>query len=127
MRNRPPINALAIAGVACSAALLLSSCDASNADANPEAEPTEVATSEEFQLLSGRLLAGEGNTIADLPSEGLDLKEHLANVEQDMIRRALADADGVVQRAAEVLGVGRTTLVEKIKRYGLNPPDTDDA
>ncbi len=46
MRNRPPINALAIAGVACSAALLLSACDASNGDANSEAAPREVATSE---------------------------------------------------------------------------------
>ena len=46
MRNPPLINALAIAGVACSAALLLSACDASNGDANSEAEPTEVATSE---------------------------------------------------------------------------------
>lgn len=46
MRNRPPIKALAIAGVACSAALLLSACNSSNADVNPEAEPTEVASSE---------------------------------------------------------------------------------
>jgi len=29
----------------------------------------------------------------------------------------------VVQRAAELLGVGRTTLVEKIRRYEINPPN----
>ena len=40
-----------------------------------------------------------------------------------MIQQALKDADGVVQRAAEILGVGRTTLVEKIRRYDLNPQD----
>ena len=62
---------------------------------------------------------------ASLPSDGLDLKQHLAEVEQNMIRQALNEADGVVQRAAEILGVGRTTLVEKIRRYELNASDND--
>lgn len=57
-----------------------------------------------------------------LPRSGLDLKQYLAQIEQEMIVRALGDADGVVQRAAELLGVGRTTLVEKIKRYDLSIP-----
>ncbi|RZV31832.1 MAG: AAA family ATPase [Chromatiales bacterium] len=57
-----------------------------------------------------------------LPSGGLDLKQYLAQIEQDMIARALSDSDGVVQRAAELLGIGRTTLVEKIKRYEISAP-----
>ena len=55
-----------------------------------------------------------------LPRDGIDLKQYLARIEQDMITQALADSGGVVQRAAELLGIGRTTLVEKIRRYGLN-------
>ncbi len=61
-------------------------------------------------------------SLAALPSEGIDLKQYLSSVEQDLIYRALADADGVVQRAADILGVRRTTLAEKIKRYAIEPP-----
>ncbi len=56
---------------------------------------------------------------ASLPDGGIDLRQYLARIEQDMIHNALVEADGVVQRAAELLGMGRTTLVEKIRRYGL--------
>ena len=55
-----------------------------------------------------------------LPQDGIDLKKHLASVEQDLIHRALAEANGVVQRAADKLGVRRTTLAEKIKRYAID-------
>lgn len=54
-----------------------------------------------------------------LPADGVHLKEYLAKIEQEMIYNALAQSDGVVQRAAELLGIGRTTLVEKIRRYEL--------
>ncbi|MDX1515260.1 MAG: sigma-54 dependent transcriptional regulator [Woeseiaceae bacterium] len=54
-----------------------------------------------------------------LPPGGINLKEHLAAIERDMIERALAESGGVVQHAAKLLGIGRTTLVEKIRRYGI--------
>jgi sigma-54 specific flagellar transcriptional regulator A len=54
-----------------------------------------------------------------LPAEGFDLKEYLARIEREMIETALADSNGVVQHAAELLGVGRTTLVEKIRRHNI--------
>jgi len=54
-----------------------------------------------------------------LPAGGLDLKAHLAGIERDLIAAALQEAGGVVQQAAERLGVGRTTLVEKIRRHEL--------
>jgi sigma-54 dependent transcriptional regulator, flagellar regulatory protein len=61
-----------------------------------------------------------GSTAAiDLPAGGLDLKEYLAALERDMIRSALERAQGVVQQAADELGVRRTTLVEKINRHKL--------
>ena len=59
-----------------------------------------------------------GSKIA-LPTEGFDLKQYLANIEREMISNALLESDGVVQRAAERLGIGRTTLVEKMRRYDL--------
>ena len=54
-----------------------------------------------------------------LPTEGLDLKEHLSNLEFNLIKQALDDADGVVAHAAKRLKMRRTTLVEKLRKYGL--------
>jgi sigma-54 specific flagellar transcriptional regulator A len=54
-----------------------------------------------------------------LPSEGLDLREYLAELEQDLIQQALNEEDGVVARAAERLNIRRTTLVEKMRKYGM--------
>ena len=80
----------------------------------PEPEATEIVNS--------KLNSVSSTVRVDLPKEGLDLKRYLAKIEQDMIHQALLEADGVVQRAAQLLGVGRTTLVEKIRRYELSPP-----
>jgi len=52
--------------------------------------------------------------------EGLDVRAHLSEVERQLIENALLRSDGVVARAAELLGVGRTTLVEKMRRLGLS-------
>ena len=54
-----------------------------------------------------------------LTAEGLDLRDYLAGVEINLIRQALASADGVVARAAKSLRLQRTTLVEKLRKYGL--------
>ncbi len=55
----------------------------------------------------------------ELPSDGLPLKEYLEKVEVALIRRALHEADGIVAHAAKRLQVRRTTLAEKMKRYGI--------
>lgn len=54
-----------------------------------------------------------------LPGAGLDLKEHLSQLEFSLIRQALEEADGVVAHAAKRLSMRRTTLVEKMKKFGL--------
>ncbi len=59
-----------------------------------------------------------------LPREGLDLKEHLNNLEYNLIKQALDDADGVVAHAANRLRLRRTTLVEKLRKYGLQRAET---
>jgi sigma-54 specific flagellar transcriptional regulator A len=56
---------------------------------------------------------------AELPEEGLDLKEYLNDLEVKLIEQALDEADGVVAQAARRLGMRRTTLVEKIRKYGI--------
>ena len=54
-----------------------------------------------------------------LTHEGIDLREHLAGIEIALIRQALARADGVVAHAAKILKLQRTTLVEKLRKYGM--------
>ncbi len=54
-----------------------------------------------------------------LPVNGLDLKDYLSSLEKQLIQQALDEADGVVARAAEKLCIRRTTLVEKVRKYGL--------
>ena len=54
-----------------------------------------------------------------LPVNGLDLKDYLGNLERSLIQQALDESGGVVARAAEKLRIRRTTLVEKVRKYGL--------
>tara|TARA_B110000858_G_scaffold197668_1_gene260187 strand:- start:11877 stop:13424 length:1548 start_codon:yes stop_codon:yes gene_type:complete len=54
-----------------------------------------------------------------LPLSGIDLKEYLSNLEKGLIEKALLDSGGVVARAADRLQLGRTTLVEKMRKYNL--------
>ncbi|MDG9924789.1 MULTISPECIES: sigma-54 dependent transcriptional regulator [unclassified Pseudomonas] len=72
----------------------------------------------------GSSMPGMANT-AMLPPEGLDLKDYLGNLEQGLIQQALDDANGVVARAAERLRIRRTTLVEKMRKYGMSRRDDE--
>jgi len=55
-------------------------------------------------------------TVPELPENGADLKAILEAVEQRMIGEALVRTGGNKNRAAELLGLNRTTLVEKLRR-----------
>lgn len=54
-----------------------------------------------------------------LSPEGINLKDMVASIEISMIKQALSQSNGVVAKASEVLGLRRTTLVEKMKKYGI--------
>ncbi|MBX2857223.1 MAG: sigma-54 dependent transcriptional regulator [Cellvibrionaceae bacterium] len=64
------------------------------------------------------VVAGDLN-FALLPDEGIDLKEYITLLEQRLIQQALDSTGGVVARAAERLTIRRTTLVEKMRKYGM--------
>jgi DNA-binding NtrC family response regulator len=51
-----------------------------------------------------------------LPEGGLDLPAYIADTERQLIRQALSETDGNKQQAARLLGLKRTTLVEKTRR-----------
>ena len=54
-----------------------------------------------------------------LPPEGLSLKHRLAEIERDLIAQALSRTNGNVSQTARILNVQRTTLIEKIQKFGL--------
>jgi sigma-54 specific flagellar transcriptional regulator A len=54
-----------------------------------------------------------------LTEEGINLKDQLRDVEIDLINQALHLTEGVVAQASKVLNLGRTTLVEKMKKYKI--------
>ena len=57
---------------------------------------------------------------ADFPDEGVELKQHLLEIERGLIRQALTKAEGNVSKTARLLKVQRTTLIEKINKYGMH-------
>ncbi|WKY58774.1 sigma-54 dependent transcriptional regulator [Vibrio sp. SNU_ST1] len=75
--------------------------------------------SEDFSFEQHDELADNANAPQDLPAEGVNLKELLADMEVNMINQALEAQGGIVARAADMLGMRRTTLVEKMRKYNL--------
>ena len=51
-----------------------------------------------------------------LPEGGLDMPAYIADIERQLIRGALDETEGNKQQAARLLGLKRTTLVEKARR-----------
>ncbi|HEX5353514.1 MAG TPA: sigma-54 dependent transcriptional regulator [Rhodanobacteraceae bacterium] len=65
------------------------------------------------------VVAADNADGTELPDGGLNLRDHLADIEVGLIRQALTASDGVVAHAAKLLGMRRTTLVEKLRKYQL--------
>jgi two-component system response regulator AtoC len=59
--------------------------------------------------------------IVEFPEEGLDMPAYLSSIEKDLIQRSLERTGGNRNRAAELLKIKRTTLVEKLKRLDGTP------
>ncbi len=53
-----------------------------------------------------------------LNGDGLDLPRILLDLEKELIEKALDRFGGNKTRASEYLGINRTTLIEKLKRFG---------
>jgi two-component system response regulator AtoC len=51
-----------------------------------------------------------------LPEDGIDLPRFVATIERELIQRSLERTGGNRERAAKLLNLKRTTLVEKLKR-----------
>jgi sigma-54 specific flagellar transcriptional regulator A len=69
-------------------------------------------------LLDSGEVAGSAD-VATLPADGIDLRAHLTQIERRLIEQALERSHGTVAHAARLLGLRRTTLVEKLRKLGL--------
>jgi DNA-binding NtrC family response regulator len=56
------------------------------------------------------------------PAEASPRLETIEGMEKRLIRKVLAETGWQKARSAEILGINRTTLWQKIKRYGLEGP-----
>src|SRR3569833_277478 len=85
--------------------------------------PTQVLvefdTDEELADKGGCKPARAEDSLALLPEEGLDLRAHLTEIERKLVVQALERSQGVVAHAARLLGLRRTTLVEKLRKLDL--------
>ena len=77
---------------------------------------------DKFSDLPPLAVDADGPLTKALPEEGLDLAEVVGNFERNIILQALDRTDWVKNRAAQLLGLNRTTLVEKIKKQNLQRP-----
>jgi sigma-54 specific flagellar transcriptional regulator A len=58
-------------------------------------------------------------SLCTLPEAGIDLREHLLAIERSLVQQALDRANGTVAHAARLLNLRRTTLVEKLRKLGI--------
>lgn len=106
-----------------------------------------VLTREDFSFLLDRVPVGESqaileqippapqfiepiipnaDTALDLPPDGLDLNQVVADMEKKFMLQSLSVTRGNKKRAAELLGLKRTTFLEKMKRLDIEVQDHDD-
>src|SRR5210317_567314 len=69
--------------------------------------------------ISGTAERKDNLPILHIPEEGLDLAETMEKVERTLIKQAMDKSRNIKARAAALLNLNRTTLVEKIKRYDM--------
>jgi len=82
-----------------------------------------------FQELSGAPRREQGGGLkrpgdpsreVSLPDRGVNLNTLVEEVEKSLINQAMKRSQGVKSKAAELLGLKRTTLLEKIKKFELD-------
>ena len=87
------------------------------AEAVSAASDVEPDASEDSQEFEDIILMARG--IHKAEEENLSLKEVVNQVEERMISRALEEVNGNVSMCARILKINRTTLIERIQKYGL--------
>ena len=91
--------------------------DSFELDSGSVNEALEKALGQCFRLWKSR----DGSFTIDpnlMTGTGVDLKQMIEDIEKGLVLAALEETDGVKNKAAQLLGLNRTTLVEKLKKIG---------
>lgn len=91
---------------------------------NPTAAlaPRRAASSSPAPVPAGAEDAAAAAPHAKTPAPGrpIDLKREIETIELEQIHVALDLADGIISEAARLLTLKRTTLIEKMRKYGVH-------
>jgi DNA-binding NtrC family response regulator len=86
-------------------------------------EPADLPAHVRDVGAEGERSSGHGEI--QLPAEGLDLRRTLEALENTLLQQALDRTGWNKQRAAALLGLNRTTLVEMLKRKRMSRPTSE--
>jgi sigma-54 specific flagellar transcriptional regulator A len=81
---------------------------------NAKEQPNSPCSELEERQVEDIISMAQGHLL--LPPQGLQLKSYLREIEHNLIQRALQLRDGNVSKTAELLGLQRTTLIEKLNK-----------
>ena len=88
-------------------------------------ETGTIADTPAADASAGLPQAAVSDSLTTLPEAGLDLREHLLAIERSLVQQALERANGTVAHAARLLNLRRTTLVEKLRKLGIEAATED--
>ncbi|MDP4486438.1 sigma-54-dependent Fis family transcriptional regulator [Pseudoalteromonas piscicida] len=80
----------------------------------------ELRNHAERHILLGGAMTASNNIQSNLSDETLSLAEKVSYYEQSLIEEALAQSQGSIKDAMNLLKVPRKTLYDKMSKYGLN-------
>jgi transcriptional regulator with PAS, ATPase and Fis domain len=91
-------------------------------------EQGDIGEEDVAAKIHGRILSAPQREFGvELPDSGIDLRDALERMEHQLIRQALQRTEGNRAAAATLLGINRTTLVEKLKRNPVAMAETKDS
>ena len=95
---------------------------------NPVFDEKEIAALNFDSTIAddNRMPFGGNNTKFNIPENGFDLKQYISNLEINIIQEALENSSGVISQAAKSLGLRRTTLAEKMRKYQIERDSNDN-
>ena len=83
----------------------------------------DIITPQDLPEKFHTLPQSEPPTLLEIPEEGISLDSAVNEFERNLILQALIKTGWVKNKAARLLNLNRTTLIEKIKRQNLQRPD----
>jgi DNA-binding NtrC family response regulator len=85
----------------------------------------DLLDAEDFPVVARVSAANASLPCIDIPDDGIHFNTMVSELEKRLILQSLQVAKGNKKRAASLLHLKRTTFVEKLRRMGMEPGDSD--